>query len=124
MKKILFIAIAMFLIASCAKENNSNSPENTDNTEEALVQKPITLQAATGEQLSVTYLAEGERVAVKIEKPGEPEQKLSAKTLNKSGNPIFTNDNYMWEFTNEGQAGKLSDKAGNTVEYFSPEKAN
>ncbi len=118
MKNILVAGFALLLMNSCTKtETNSASTENEKSTEIGLVQKPLTLKSPTGEEISVTYFSEGDVVAVKIQKAGEEEQKLSAKTVNPSGNPIFTNEEYMWELTQEGQAGKLSDKDGNVTEY-------
>lgn len=118
MKNILVAGFALFLMNSCTKtEANSASTENKKSAEIGLVQKPLILKSATGEEISVTYFSEGDAVAVKIQKAGEEEQKLSAKTVNPSGNPIFTNEKFMWELTHEGQAGKLSDKDGNVTEY-------
>ena len=118
MKNILVAGFALLLMNSCTKtETNSASTENEKSTEIGLVQKPLTLKSPTGEEISVTYFSEGDVVAVKIQKAGEEEQKLSAKTVNPSGNPIFTNEEFMWELTQEGQAGKLSDKDGNVTEY-------
>lgn len=118
MRKIIAVSFVLLLMNSCTKaETSSVSTENEKSTEIGLVQKPLTLKSPTGEEISVTYFSEGDMVAVKIQKAGEEEQKLSAKTVNPSGNPIFTNEEYMWEFTQEGQAGKLSDKDGNVTEY-------
>ena len=118
MRKILAAGFALLLMNSCTKaETNSVSTENEKSTEIGLVQEPLTLKSPKGEEISVTYFSEGDEVAVKIQKTGEKEQKLSAKTVNPSGNPIFTNEEYMWELTQEGQAGKLSDKDGNVTEY-------
>ena len=118
MKNILVAGFALLLINKKTKaETNSVSTENEKSTEIGLVQEPLTLKSPKGEEISVTYFSEGDEVAVKIQKTGEKEQKLSAKTVNPSGNPIFTNEEYMWELTQEGQAGKLSDKDGNVTEY-------
>ena len=118
MRKIIAASFVLLLMNSCSKtESNSASTENEKSTEIGLVQKPLTLKSPTGEEISVTYFSEGDVVAVKIQKAGEEEQKLSAKTVSPSGNPIFTNEEYMWELTQEGQAGKLSDKDGNVTEY-------
>ncbi|MBU4538971.1 MAG: hypothetical protein L6264_03850 [Weeksellaceae bacterium] len=121
MKNLYAAVFALFMLNSCTKEelNNQNSAEinKTASTEISQVQEPLKLKNSKGEELSVTYLAEGDVVGVKIQKTGEDEQKLSAKTTNLSGNPIFSNENYMWEMTHEGKAGKLSDKEGNASEY-------
>lgn len=121
MKNVIFAVLALFLIQSCDKaENQPQNPQEVSNDNPAaqsLVQKPLQLKNSNGETVTVTYFAEGDNVAVKISKNGEPEQKLTAKTTNAAGNPIFTNDEYMWEITQEGRAGKLSDKDGNGSEY-------
>ena len=118
MRKILAAGFALLLMNSCTKtESSSASTEKETSTEIGLVQEPLTLKSPKGEEILVTYFSEGDEVAVKIQKKGEEEQKLSAKTVNPSGNPIFTNEEYMWELTQEGQAGKLSDKDGNVTEY-------
>lgn len=121
MKNLYAAVLALFLLNSCTKDeqNSQNSAEinKTASTEISQVQKPLKLKNSKGEELSVTYLAEGDMVGVKIQKPGQDAQKLSAKTTNLSGNPIFSNENYMWEMTHEGKAGKLSDKDGNASEY-------
>ena len=118
MKHILLIFGALFLINACTKTDTSSAkPMDSKSSEVALVQEPLKLKSLKGEEISVTYFSEGDAVAVKIQKAGEEEQKLSAKTVNPSGNPVFTNDKYMWEITQEGQAGKLSDKDGNITEY-------
>lgn len=121
MRNLYAAVFALLIMNSCNKEeiNTQNQAEitKTASTEISQVQEPLKLKNNKGEELSVTYLAEGDVVGVKIQKTGEGEQKLSAKTTNLSGNPIFSNENYMWEMTHEGKAGKLSDKDGNASEY-------
>ena len=118
MKKLYFAIFAMLFLTSCSKkEQNSAETTKTSSTEISQVQKPLTLKNSKGENLTVTYFAEGNEVAVKIQKTGQKEQKLSAKGINKNDNPIFTNENFMWEMTQDGKAGKLSDKEGNAMEY-------
>lgn len=122
MKKIALITFALFLMNSCKKEeqNNQNTTEvsQTDSKEISLVQEPVKLVNEKGEELTITYFAEGDMVAVKIKKQDEEEQNLSAKTVNGKGNPIFTNDKYMWESSAEGKGGKLSDINGTVTEYM------
>ena len=106
---------------SCKKnqESTSSSTEiaKTKSTEISQVQEAKTFKNSKGEELKVTYFAQGDEVAVKIQKTGQEEQKLLAKTSNAAGNPIFTNENFMWEMTEDGTAGKLTDKDGNTEDY-------
>lgn len=121
MKNLSITLFALLFLSSCNKTEPisaaSEDSNRTSPTEISQVQEPQQLQNSKGEVLKVTYFAEGNEVAVKIKKDGEAEQKLTAKTSNAAGNPIFTNDNYMWEMTQEGKAGKLSDKEGNSEEY-------
>ena len=118
MKNILLAGFALLLIASCKKEENKATFQTkTESSEIAQVQEPLKLKNLKGEEITVTYFSQGDVVAAKIQKAGEAEQKLSAKTVNPSGNPVFANDTYMWEITQDGQAGKLSDKEGNVTEY-------
>ena len=121
MKKLYIAIFALFLLTSCSK-NDQNSAKlseisKTPSTEISQVQKAIILKNDKGEILTVTYFAEGDAVAVKIQKKGGKEEKLSAKTSNENGNPIFTNKEYMWEMTQDGKAGKLSDKDGISSVY-------
>lgn len=121
MKNLSIALFALLFLSSCNKMEpasaSSEDANRTSPTEISQVQEPQQLQNSKGELLQVTYFAEGDEVAVKIKKSGEAEQKLTAKTSNSAGNPIFTNDNYMWEMTQEGKAGKLSHKEGNSDEY-------
>lgn len=121
MKNLSIALFALLFVSSCNKTEPvsaaSEDANRTSRTEISQVQETQQLQNSKGEVLQVTYFAEGDEVAVKIKKGSEAEQKLIAKTSNSAGNPIFTNDNYMWEMTQEGKAGKLSDKEGNSDEY-------
>ena len=118
MKRVILLSTMVLFLASCTKtETGAAQTSNTESSEIALVQEPLKLKNLKGEEISVIYFSEGDVVAVKIQKAGEEEQKLSAKTVNPSGNPVFTNESYMWEITQDGRAGKLSDKDGNVTEY-------
>ena len=115
MKNLFLVTLSLLLLASCAKKE-TKAGETTEVTSD-LVQSPLVLKNAAGEELTATYYSDGDLVAVKVQKTGEAEQKLVAKTVSHAGNPIFSNENYMWEITNDGQGGKLSDKTGKAVEY-------
>lgn len=115
MKNIFLGVFALLTFAACSKTADGNTETKT--VEAELVQKPLEFKNAAGEAISVTYYSEGDVVAAKIKPAGADEQKLIAKTVNHSGNPIFTNENFMWEIVNDGQSGKLSDKTGKSVEY-------
>ena len=121
MKKLYVAIFALLLLNSCSKnEQNSSSSSvssKTPSTEVSQVQEPMKMQNSKGEEIEVIYYAKGNAVAVKIQRKGKTEEKLAAKTSNAAGNTIFTNENYMWEMTQEGKGGKLSDKEGNSEEY-------
>lgn len=118
MKYIITAFASLALVLSCNKNETSNTSENKEpNAEVSLTQDARKLKNDKGEELSVTYFAEGDVVAAKVQKNGGPEQKLKAKTTNAAGNPIFSNDEVMWEMTREGHAGILTDKDGNTSEF-------
>lgn len=122
MKKILLgLAIGGITLLSCKKTDAVTEGETTTSqtkpNEVSNVQDTKTFKSSKGDILKVTYYAEGADVMVKIQKNSEPEQKLSAKTVNQKGNAIFTNDNYMWEMKEGNLGGKLSDKDGNAMEY-------
>ena len=118
MKKLAILFLGLFLLTSCKKENQVQSETSNPNSKEvSLVQDAMKLKNDKGEEIAVTYFAEGAEVAVKLQKNGEAEQKLSAKTTSSNGNPIFTNEELMWEMTQEGKGGRLTDKAGNASEY-------
>lgn len=123
MKNIFLGAFAILALSSCSK-SGENYTTKTEVAEQELVQKPLEFKNAAGEAISVTYYSEGDVVAVKIDKAGEAGQSLVAKTVNQSGNPIFTNEAYMWEIVKDGQAGKLSDKSGKTTEYVQSPQAD
>ena len=121
MKNILVAIFALIILNSCSKKGENTSDITTvskpKSNEVNQVQEPLVLQNEKGETITVTYFAEGDVVAVKLKKEGESEQKLSAKTSRPNGNPLFTNENFMWEMTQEGKGGKLSGQDGNAVEY-------
>ncbi len=119
MKNIITALLAITLVASCEKKENTVTAieDSTESTEISQVQEPLKLKSGSGEEISVVYFAEGDAVGVKIQKTGEEEHHLSAKTTSANGNPIFANDVYMWEITQEGKGGRLTDKDGKSVEY-------
>ncbi len=119
MKNIALLAFAILTILSCDKKTESAATETgkSASTEINQVQEPLKIRNDKGEEVTVVYFGEGDEVAVKIQKSGAEEQKLSARTTNGSGNPIFANDDYMWEMTMEGKGGKLTSKYGEVEEY-------
>lgn len=121
MKNIAITLFTFLLVVSCNEAEQKSAPSDditkVESKEISQVQESKIMKSSEGEEVKVTYFAEGDMVAVKLQKTGEEEQTLSAKSSSAQGNPIFTNENYMWEMTDEGAAGKLSDKEGNATEY-------
>lgn len=119
MKNIYVIVFGLLLVMSCDKKDQTaeNSVKTEKSTEVSQVQEPMKIKNDKGEEIAVTYFAEGDEVAVKILRTGEEEQKLTGKTTSPNGNPIFSNDKYMWEMTQEGKGGKLTSKSGENSEY-------
>ena len=118
MKKLAILIFGLFLLNSCKKEAQTQTETSAPNSKEVnLVQDAVKLKNDKGEEISVTYFAEGSEVAVKLQKTGAKEEKLSAKTTSSNGNPIFSNEEWMWEMTQEGKGGKLTSKSGETSEY-------
>lgn len=121
MKKLFSLVLAAGLVMLSCKKNES-APESASAVEQtsndaSLEQDTKIYTSSKGDQLKVTYFAEEDKVAVKVQKNNEPEHKLTAKTVNALGNPVFTDDSYMWEMNSTGSGGKLSDKDGNAMEY-------
>ena len=128
MKKLLIIAFALTLVTACQKndkvaETTSSSVSSNDPKEESLMQDAVELKNSKGETLKVTYFAQGNDVALKMEKEGEPEQILVAKKISSKGEPVFTNEKWMWEGS-IGEGGKLSDAEGNSMQYLEIPKAD
>lgn len=128
MKKLLIIAFALTLVTACQKndevtETSPSSVSSNDSKEESLMQDAVELKNSKGETLKVTYFAQGNDVALKMEKEGEPEQILVAKKISSKGEPVFTNEKWMWEGS-IGEGGKLSDAEGNSMQYLEIPKAD
>ena len=128
MKKLLIIAFALTLVTACQKnhevtETSPSSVSSNDSREESLMQDAVELKNSKGETLKVTYFAQGNDVALKMEKEGEPEQILVAKKISSKGEPVFTNEKWMWEGS-IGEGGKLSDAEGNSMQYLEIPKAD
>ena len=125
MKKFFISALVLILMASCAKESATNTDTNSgsekDLNEVSLVQTPHKLENSKGELLTVTYFAKGKQVAVKLEREGQPEEVLTAKTISTKGEPVFSNEKFMWEGA-IGEGGKLSDGDGNGIIYLEIEE--
>lgn len=120
MKKLLIFTLALFLVTSCKKEEQAASDTSVvsakNPNEISLVQKPSKLKNDKGEIISITYFAQGENIAVKLERDGKAEEILIAKKINTKGEPVFANEKMMWEGT-LGTGGKLTDDQGNSAQF-------
>ena len=69
MKNICVIVFSLLIVISCEKkeENLQNSDKIEKSTEVSQVQEPLKIKNEKGEEVIVTYFAEGDVVAVKIE---------------------------------------------------------
>ncbi len=112
--------VALSLLTSCSKtetDTTDTATEQASSQEISQVMEPRKLTSDTGTEINVTYFAQGDEVAVKLQNADMPEQTLSAKGTSTSGNPVFSNEEYLWEMTQEGKAGLLTDKNGTSTEY-------
>ena len=121
MKKLFIAALALFMLTACTKDNTTDTSTSTtgaakDPNEISLVQETSKLENEKGEIISVTYFAQGENIAVKLEQNGKPEEVLIAKKINTKGEPVFANEKIMWEGA-LGSGGKTTDGQGNVVQY-------
>ena len=119
MKKLLIFTLALFLVTACKKETettNAATGRVSDPNEVSLVQETSKLQNDKGEVMGVTYFAQGDNVAVKLEQEGKPEEILIAKKINTKGEPVFANEKMMWEGA-LGSGGKITDGQGNVTQY-------
>ncbi|MGA9213378.1 hypothetical protein [Kaistella sp.] len=120
MKKLLIFTLALFLLTACKKEqeNTTNATEVSakDPNAVSLVQETHKLTNDKGEVMSVTYFAQGNDIAVKLEQDGKPEEILIAKKINTKGEPVFANEKMMWEGA-LGTGGKLTNVQGNVTQY-------
>ena len=120
--KYFTIALLAFGLTFTACKKAENQTVETEQTEETgLEQDAKILQNEAGDQLKVVYYAEGDKAAVKLTKNSEPEQTLVAKVVSSRGNPVFANDNMMWEMDEGGLSGTLTDKAGKEEKFREPE---
>ncbi|QOW11242.1 hypothetical protein Q73A0000_13170 [Kaistella flava (ex Peng et al. 2021)] len=125
MKKLLIFTLGLFLLTACKKEqeNTTNSTEvSKDPNAVSLVQETTKLENEKGEVMAVTYFAQGDNIAVKLEQEGKPEEILIAKKINTKGEPVFANEKMMWEGA-LGAGGKITDGQGNVTQYREIEKS-
>lgn len=116
----LLILFLIFSLTACQKNEQSNSSNHKSANEVSLVQNSIELKDNSGKMITVTYFAKGDQVAVRLKIDGK-EHELVAKGINKNGNPIFTDNEYMWEMGADSHSGKLSDKTNKVTSFTAPE---
>ena len=124
MKNLMIFTLGLFLLTACKKEettSNAATDSVKDPNEVSLVQETSKLKNDKGEEIGVTYFAQGENIAVKIEQTGKPEEILIAKKINTKGEPVFANEKMMWEGA-LGSGGKTTDGEGNVIQYREIEK--
>lgn len=124
MKNLMIFTLGLFLLTACKKEDTTTSAATSsvkDPNEVSLVQETSKLKNEKGEEIGVTYFAQGENIAVKIEQTGKPEEILIAKKINTKGEPVFANEKMMWEGA-LGSGGKTTDGEGNVTQYREIEK--
>ena len=124
MKNLMIFTLGLFLLTACKKEettSNAATDSVKDPNEVSLVQETSKLKNDKGEEIGVTYFAQGENIAVKIEQTGKPEEILIAKKINTKGEPVFANEKMMWEGA-LGSGGKTTDGEGNVTQYREIEK--
>ncbi|MDQ0476720.1 hypothetical protein [Chryseobacterium sp. MDT2-18] len=127
MKKLLIFTLGLFLVTACDKEQaktlNTTEVSAKDPKEVSLVQETTKLKNDKGEEMNVTYFAQGDDIAVKLEQDGKKEEILIAKKINTKGEPVFANEKMMWEGA-LGAGGKLTDDQGNATQYSEIEEIN
>ncbi|WP_373781548.1 hypothetical protein [Kaistella sp.] len=124
MKNLMIFTLGLFLLTACKKEettSNAATDSVKDPNEVSLVQETSKLKNDKGEEIGITYFAQGENIAVKIEQTGKPEEILIAKKINTKGEPVFANEKMMWEGA-LGSGGKTTDGEGNVIQYREIEK--
>ena len=127
MNKLLIFTFALFLVTACNKEEgpitNSTEVSAKDPNAVSLVQESRKLKNNAGDVIKVTYFAQGENIAVKLEQDGKAEETLIAKKINSKGEPVFANEKMMWEGS-VGAGGTMTDGTGNATKYNEMEESN
>jgi len=116
----VLILLTQFYISCKSEQKQIENVETNDSNpvfNENLEQPPLVLQNKEGIKMEITFFAKEDEVAVKI-LMDEQIWILDSKGLNDKGNPIFSNQNYMWELFPDMKSGQLTDESGNSSVFF------
>lgn len=118
-KNILTILVFTTVVFSCKKNDlSSQTVTPTENSHEVSMEQAVkTLTGTNGEKLTLEYFAEGNEVAVKVNKNNEGEHKLNAKGATDRGNPLFSDGEVVWEMNDDGTSGTLTEKNGKVTVF-------
>ncbi len=112
----LGVWILLATAVACTKTEVAQGVAEKDPQEVSLEQETLELKDDAGKSVFVTYFAKGDQVAVRLKIDGK-DQELLAKGIGSTGNPIFSNTEFVWEMGTDSHSGKLTDKTNKTVNY-------
>lgn len=122
--KLMLMVLTSMLIAcksETTKIERSEKDESEISTKDDLEQAPLLLKNKNGEQIKITFFAKDDEIAIKLLIKDELTT-LESKGLNDKGNPIFSDQNYLWELFADMKSGQLTDREGNISLYFLAEE--
>lgn len=122
--KLMLMVLTSMLIAcksETTKIERSEKDESEISTKDDLEQAPLLLKNKNGEQIKITFFAKDDEIAIKLLIKDELST-LESKGLNDKGNPIFSDQNYLWELFADMKSGQLTDREGNISLYFLAEE--
>lgn len=122
--KLMLMVLTSMLIAcksETTKIERSEKNESEISTKDDLEQAPLLLKNKNGEQIKITFFAKDDEIAIKLLIKDELST-LESKGLNDKGNPIFSDQNYLWELFADMKSGQLTDREGNISLYFLAEE--
>lgn len=116
----VLILLTQFYISCKSDQKQIENVETNDSNpvfNENLEQPPLVLQNKEGIKMEIIFFAKEDEVALKM-LMDEQIWILDSKGLNDKGNPIFSNQNYMWELFPDMKSGQLTDESGNSSVFF------
>lgn len=122
--KLMLMVLTSMLIAcksETTKIERSEKDESEISTKDDLEQAPLLLKNKNDEQIKITFFAKDDEIAIKLLIKDELST-LESKGLNDKGNPIFSDQNYLWELFADMKSGQLTDREGNISLYFLAEE--